>query len=64
MPTKFASALVEDPKAREANEARTFMGRLGRVQDIAAAAAFLVSPDAAYITGETLMVTGGMHARL
>lgn len=35
--------------------------RLGKPQDIADAVAFLVSPEAAYITGETLHVNGGMH---
>ncbi|MDA3920839.1 MAG: 3-oxoacyl-ACP reductase FabG [Salinisphaera sp.] len=35
--------------------------RLGSVDDIAAAAAFLASPAAAYITGETLNVNGGLY---
>jgi 3-oxoacyl-[acyl-carrier protein] reductase len=37
------------------------LGRLGEVDDIAAAAVFLASPQAAYITGETLHVNGGMY---
>jgi 3-oxoacyl-[acyl-carrier protein] reductase len=37
------------------------LGRLGRVDDIAQAVAFLCSPAAAYITGATLHVNGGMH---
>jgi 3-oxoacyl-[acyl-carrier protein] reductase len=37
------------------------MGRLGTPADIAAAVLFLVSPQAAYITGETLHVNGGMY---
>jgi 3-oxoacyl-[acyl-carrier protein] reductase len=37
------------------------LGRLGLPEDIAAAVAFLVSPGAAYITGETLHVNGGMY---
>ena len=37
------------------------LGRLGESGDIAAAVAFLASPDAAYITGETLNVNGGMY---
>lgn len=37
------------------------MARLGAADDIAAAVAFLCSPAAAYITGETLHVNGGMY---
>ena len=37
------------------------VGRLGSPQDIASAVAFLASPEASYITGETLHVNGGMH---
>ncbi|HYD78443.1 MAG TPA: 3-oxoacyl-ACP reductase FabG [Paucimonas sp.] len=37
------------------------LGRLGTPEDIAAAVAFLASPQAAYITGTTLHVNGGMY---
>jgi 3-oxoacyl-[acyl-carrier protein] reductase len=37
------------------------LGRLGSPEDVAAAVAFLVSPQAAYITGATLHVNGGMY---
>lgn len=40
--------------------ARIPMGRLGSVNEIAATVAFLASPAAAYITGETIHVNGGM----
>jgi 3-oxoacyl-[acyl-carrier protein] reductase len=36
------------------------LGRLGRVEDIASAVLFLCSPGAAYVTGATLHVNGGM----
>jgi 3-oxoacyl-[acyl-carrier protein] reductase len=37
------------------------MARLGSPGDVAAAVLFLVSPQAGYITGETLHVNGGMY---
>jgi 3-oxoacyl-[acyl-carrier protein] reductase len=37
------------------------LGRLGRVDDVAQAVAFLCSPAAAYITGATIHVNGGMY---
>ena len=40
------------------------MGRAGRHEEVAAVAAFLVSSDASYITGENVGVTGGMNLRL
>ena len=40
---------------------RVPLGRLGDVKEIAATVAFLASPNAAYITGETIHVNGGMY---
>lgn len=37
------------------------LSRLGSVEDVAQAVAFLASPEAGYITGETLNVNGGMY---
>jgi NAD(P)-dependent dehydrogenase (short-subunit alcohol dehydrogenase family) len=45
---------------REMLVGATSMGRLGQPEEVAAAAAFLASGDAAYVTGETLGVSGGL----
>ena len=45
---------------RDALLARIPLGRLGSPEDIGYAVAFLASPRAAYITGATLHVNGGM----
>lgn len=63
LPGSFATARVLDSGRREeidANARRTIaIERLGEPEEFAAAAAFLCSTRAAYITGETLAVDGG-----
>lgn len=39
-------------------------GRLGEPDDCAGAVSFLCSDDASYITGETIVMSGGMQSRL
>lgn len=56
--TPMTSAL--DEKQQGAINARIPMGKMGGGDDIGAAAAFLASREAGYITGETLHVNGGM----
>jgi 3-oxoacyl-[acyl-carrier protein] reductase len=56
--TDMTKALPE--AAREGLIGQIALGRLGAPADIAEAVAFLASPAAAYITGETMHVNGGM----
>jgi 3-oxoacyl-[acyl-carrier protein] reductase len=56
--TKFAQALYE---GREAEAAAGYpLGRLGVPSDIGGAAAFLTSEQSAWVTGQTLVVDGGL----
>lgn len=57
--TDMTKDLPED--AKQALMAQIALGRLGDPADIARAVAFLAGPSAAYITGETLHVNGGMY---
>ena len=51
-----------DPLARPRMLARIPSGRFGLPEEVAAAVAYLASPDAAYITGQTLVIDGGLTA--
>ncbi|GMY36744.1 tropinone reductase-like 3 [Fagus crenata] len=64
VPTSFAAFLTANDSVRKEIERRTLLNRLGTTQDMAAATAFLASDDASYITGEILVVAGGMPSRL
>ncbi|THF60879.1 3-oxoacyl-ACP reductase FabG [Pseudothauera rhizosphaerae] len=57
--TDMTRALPE--AARDALLGSIALGRLGKPEEIAAAVAFLASPAAAYVTGTTLHVNGGMY---
>lgn len=57
--TDMTRALSEEQRA--ALLGRIPLARLGTPEDVAAAVLFLVSPQAGYITGETLHVNGGMY---
>jgi len=50
-----------DGDIRKELEARTPLGRIGQPHDVAPAAVFLASEDAAWITGETLLIAGGIR---
>jgi 3-oxoacyl-[acyl-carrier protein] reductase len=57
--TDMTAALPEDVK--EKLKAQITLGRLGRVEDVAEAVAFLASDAASYITGQVLDVAGGLQ---
>ncbi len=56
--TEMTAALPE--AAREALLAQIALGRLGRPEDVACVVRFLAGPAASYVTGQTLVVDGGM----
>ncbi len=63
-----APGFIETDMTRALSEEQTTwmmnkipMARLGSTEEIAAAVGFLASPEAAYITGETIQVNGGMY---
>lgn len=56
----MGAPIYADPQARAAREGAVPLGRLGSGDDIANVVAFLCSPDASYITGQNLLVDGGV----
>ena len=58
--TDFARALWENQQLREGIQARTPLGRIGEPDDIGGLAAFLASSAASFITGQILVVDGGV----
>ena len=57
--TDMTRSMTAEQRSAIANQIP--MARLGTAEDVAAAVTFLASPQAAYITGETLHVNGGMY---
>ena len=56
----FRDIAGESPKLMDALKRAVPFGRIGEPDDIAAAVAFLASDDAAFMTGQTLSVSGGL----
>lgn len=62
--TKFSSALWKDSETEKLAERNIPLQRLGVPEECAGAVAFLVSDDASYMTGETIVIAGGVHSHL
>ena len=62
VPTKFSQALVANEESRSYFREATMLKDLGTPEQIASVIAFLSSADAGYITGECILVAGGMVA--
>jgi len=60
--TPSRAAFLADPKTREMMLNRVPLHRLGTADEVAAAVCYLASPEAAYITGHTLVMDGGLTA--
>ena len=58
--TDFARALWEDEALARRRIAETPLGRLGTAEDVAGAAVLLASPAGSFITGQTIVVDGGV----
>jgi glucose 1-dehydrogenase len=57
--TDMLGSVMDDAEARKRILSRTPLGRIGEPSEIASIAAFLVSDDASYITGQTIYADGG-----
>ena len=55
------AAGIADSDFRKQFEAQSPLGRIGQPQDIAPAAVYLASADSAWMTGETLYISGGVR---
>ncbi len=55
----MTDVFLSQPGARDRMAAMTPLGRVGAPNDIAEAAAWLISPAAAFVTGSVLTVSGG-----
>jgi glucose 1-dehydrogenase len=58
--TPLTEAVYQDAETLARREALVPLGRIGRPEDVGAAVAYLSSAGAAYVTGQNLVVDGGV----
>jgi NAD(P)-dependent dehydrogenase (short-subunit alcohol dehydrogenase family) len=58
--TDFAKALWDNPALLQETQARTPLGRIGEPDDIAGVAVMLAARAGAWLTGQTIVVDGGI----
>ncbi len=56
----MSDPIYADPEIREARESKVPLGRLGTADDIASLVVFLASTESSYITGQNILVDGGV----
>eukprot|EP00092_Neocalanus_flemingeri_P102412 GFUD01131000.1.p1 GENE.GFUD01131000.1~~GFUD01131000.1.p1 ORF type:complete len:309 (-),score=95.40 GFUD01131000.1:40-864(-) len=62
--TKFAAALTDTEEIAEKVLETVPLGRFGQPHEMGGIVSFLASEEASYVTGETIVLAGGMNARL
>lgn len=62
--TPLTEAVYQDESVKAQREALVPLARIGRAEDVAAAVAYLASAGASYVTGQNLVVDGGVADRM
>jgi NAD(P)-dependent dehydrogenase (short-subunit alcohol dehydrogenase family) len=60
----MSEPIYADPEFRERRGSKVPLGRLGTAEDVAAVVLFLASPGAAYVTGQNILVDGGVTSNI
>ncbi|MDB5707663.1 MAG: short-chain dehydrogenase, partial [Sphingomonas bacterium] len=58
--TDFARALWEDPEREKRTNSSTPLRRIGQPEEIAGAVVYLAAPASAFMTGQTMVIDGGV----
>lgn len=60
--SRLTARFFDDPVIMASRKATIPIGRVGEPEDVAGVIAFLLGPDAAYVTGENILIDGGLVA--